>query len=88
VEAQKKRVEFFAERAAIYTDKAEIIKRIYLKARRTIYKEYKELWLSKEDVRFNAILICKLYENTTRLDRGCGVTMMRLTRDIIRCEDR
>jgi hypothetical protein len=87
VEAQKKMVEFYGERANIYTSKAEIIKRIYRQVRRNIFKEYKELWLSKENVRFNALLISKLYEHTTRLDRGYGLTMMRITRDLMEYED-
>lgn len=85
-EAQEKMVEFYGERANIYTSKAEIIKRIYRQVRRNIFKEYKELWLSKENVRFNALLISKLYEHTTRLDRGYGLTMMRLTRDLMEYE--
>jgi hypothetical protein len=83
VEAQEKMVKFYGERANIYTSKAEIIKRIHRQVRRSIFKEYKELWLSKENVRFNALLISRLYEHTTRLDRGYGLTMMRITRDLM-----
>ncbi|NIM16903.1 MAG: hypothetical protein GTO45_33405 [Candidatus Aminicenantes bacterium] len=85
-EAQEKMVKFYGERANIYTSKADIIKRIHRQVRRSIFKEYKELWLSKENVRFNALLISKLYEHTTRLDRGYGLTMMRISRDLMEYE--
>jgi hypothetical protein len=84
LEDQERIVEFFGERGDVYSDKTEIIKRIYRRVRRTIFEEYKELWLSKQDIRFNALLIARLYEHTTRLDRGDGLTMIQLTRDIIR----
>ena len=82
-EEQKEILEFFKNRANVYTDKTEIIKRIHLQLRFSLLEEYKELWLSKENVRFNALIIAKLYENTTRLDRGDGITMIRLTRDLL-----
>jgi hypothetical protein len=82
-EEQKEILEFFKNRANVYTDKTETIKRIHLQLRAGLMEEYKELWLSQENVRFNALVIAKLYENTTRLDRGDGITMIRLTRDLL-----
>ena len=82
-EEQKEILEFFKDRANVYTDKAETIKRIHLQLRLSLFQEYKELWLSKENVWFNALLIARLYQNTTRLDRGDGITMIRLTRDLL-----
>jgi len=80
---QKKMVDYFGERAEVYTDKTEMIKRIHRQVRSTIFEQYREIWLSKENVRFDAFLISKLYEHTTRLDRGDGITMIRLSRDIM-----
>jgi len=83
LEEQKKIVEYFKNRSLVYTDKTDIIRRVHVHIRNTIFGHYKESWLNKENVRFNALLICKLYENTTRLDRGDGITMIRLTRDLL-----
>ncbi len=80
---QKKILEFFKNQAFIYDDKTEIIRWIHLQIRTSILIEYEELRSKKEKVRFKALLICKLYEHTTRLDRGDGITMIRLTRDLL-----
>lgn len=82
-EDQKKMVNFFKERAHIYTDKTEIIRRVHLNIRSSVFQLYEELVSSEKNIRFNALLISRLYEQTTRLDRGDGVTMIRLTRDLL-----
>jgi hypothetical protein len=83
LEEQKPMVKFFKNRAHVYTDKTDTITRVYLQVRSSIFDQYKELSSSKEKVQFNALLIGKLYELTTRLDRGNGITMIRLTRDLL-----
>ena len=83
IEEQKKMVEFFKNRSFAYPDKTDIIRRVHIQVRNSIFDQYRELVMNAEDIRFNALLICKLYENTTRLDRGDGITMMRLTRDLL-----
>lgn len=83
LEGQKEVLDFFGRRAEVYTDKAEIIKRIRRHLRANIFKEYEELRKAGQEVRFNAYLIMKLYQHTTRLDRGDGITMIRLTRDLL-----
>jgi hypothetical protein len=83
LEEQKNMVKFFKDRAHVYTDKTDTITRVYLQVRGSIFDQYEKLSSSKEKVRFNAMLICKLYELTTRLDRGNGITMIRLTRDLL-----
>ena len=83
LEEQKNMVKFFKDRAHVYTDKTDTITRVYLQVRGSIFEQYEKLSSSKEKVRFNALLICKLYELTTRLDRGNGITMIRLTRDLL-----
>ncbi len=83
LEEQKKMVNFFKDRAYVYTDKTDFITRIYLQVRSSIFEQYEKLLSAKEKVRFNALLICKLYELSTRLDRGNGITMIRLTRDLL-----
>lgn len=83
LEEQKNMVKYFKDRAHVYTDKTDTISRVYLQVRGSIFDQYEELSSSKEKVRFNALLICKLYELTTRLDRGNGITMIRLTRDLL-----
>jgi hypothetical protein len=85
-EDQQQILEFFKNQSGVYTDKTEIIKRIHLQFRFSLMDEYKELWLSRENVWFNALLIARLYQNTTRLDRGDGITMIRLTRDLLESE--
>ncbi len=82
-EEQKNMVKFFKDRAHVYTDKTDTITRVYLQVRGSIFEQYEKLSSSKEKVRFNALLICKIYEQTTRLDRGNGITMIRLTRDLL-----
>jgi hypothetical protein len=83
LENQKNMVKFFKERAYVYTDKTDTITRVYLQVRSSIFDQYEKLSSSQEKVRFNALLICNLYELTTRLDRGNGITMIRLTRDLL-----
>jgi hypothetical protein len=82
-EEQKNMVKFFKERAYVYTDKTDTITRVYVQVRSSIFDQYEKLSSSQEKVRFNALLICKLYALTTRLDRGNGITMIRLTRDLL-----
>jgi hypothetical protein len=83
LEEQRRMVNFFKNRAHVYTDKTDTITRVYLQIRSNIYDQYEKLLASKEKVRFNPLLVCKLYELTTRLDRGNGITMIRLTRDLL-----
>lgn len=83
LEEQKNMVKFFKERAHVYKDKTDTITRVYIQIRSSIFEQYEKLLSSKEKVRFNALVICKLYEQTTRLDRGNGITMIRLTRDLL-----
>lgn len=87
-ESQKKYMEYFESRADYYTDKTEIIKRVYRHIRPTVHEDYKEMRLSRENIRFDAFIIAKLYEHTTRLDRGSGITIIRLTRDILDFESK
>jgi hypothetical protein len=83
LEQQREMVEFFGSRAKEYTDKAEIITRVYRLLRSNVFREYKALRQAGENVRFNAFLIARLYEHTTRLDRGDGITMIRLSGDLM-----
>lgn len=83
LEQQREMVEFFSSRRKEYTDKTEIIARVHHLLRKNVFKEYKTLRQAGENVRFNALLIAKLYEHTTRLDRGDGITMIRLSRDLM-----
>ncbi|MCP5050597.1 MAG: hypothetical protein GY940_25765 [bacterium] len=81
---QKEMLKFLKGRAEVYTDKAEIILRVYRKIRHTIMDDYEELLEAGENVRFDAFMIAKIYENTTRLDRIDGISLMRLTRAILK----
>lgn len=83
LEKQQKLLEFFNSRANVYTDKADLIRRLYRNFRNTIFQEYKAIREIGSNVSFNAFLIVKLYELTSRLDRGDGITMIRLSRDIM-----
>lgn len=83
LEQQREMVEFFSSRRKEYTDKAQIITRVHHLLRKNVFKEYNALRQAGENVRFNAFLIAKLYEHTTRLDRGDGITMIRLSRDLM-----
>lgn len=83
LEQQREMVEFFGSRAKEYPDKAEIITRVYRLLRSNVFKEYKALRQAGENLRFNAFLIARLYEHTTRLDRGDGITMIQLASDLM-----
>ena len=83
LEEQKNMMKFFKERAYVYTDKTDTITRVYVQVRSSVFDQYEKLSSSEEKVRFNALLISKLYKLTTRLDRGNGITMIRLTRDLL-----
>lgn len=77
-------LKFFKDRAEIYADKTDIILRVYLQIRNSIIPTFNELLKEGELLRFDAFLIAKLYEFTTRIDRGDGLTMIRLTRAILK----
>ena len=83
LEDQKKTVEFFRSLADSYPDKTEIIMRVYRHLKVNVFDEYDELREEGKKVRFNAYLIMKLYQQTNRLDRGDGITMIRLCRDLM-----
>lgn len=83
LEKQQEIVQFFGSRGRVYPDKSEIIKRVFRSVRAHIFEEFEELLAAGKNVSFNALLITRLYENTTRLDRGDGITMIRLTRDLL-----
>lgn len=76
-------LDFFGGRARVYTDKTKLIRQLYRDLRTTIFEEYQAIREIGGKVHFNAFLIVKLYEHTTRLDRGDGITMIRLSRDIM-----
>lgn len=80
---QQDLLEFFGSRAGVYTDKTKLIKQLYRDLRITIFEDYQTVRKIGGKVSFNAFLIVKLYEHTTRLDRGDGITMIRLSRDIM-----
>jgi hypothetical protein len=80
---QQEIVEYFGSRAKVYTDKSEIIRRVFRFVRTRIFEEFEELMAEGKNVGFNALLVTRLYENTTRMDRGNGITMIRLTRDLL-----
>jgi hypothetical protein len=75
--------DFFAGRAGVYIDKNRLIRQLYRDLRPTIFEDYQAIRKIGGKVRFNAFLIVKLYEHTKRLDRGDGITLIRLTRDIM-----
>lgn len=81
---QKALIKYFGERANIYTDKTDVIDRIYHKIQ---YDMKKELLVQSGQrittATFKALLVYKLYENTNRLDRGNGVSIIRIVRDIM-----
>ena len=83
LEKQQKLLDFFNDRASVYTDKADLIRQLYRNLRNTIFKDFKAIRDIGGNVSFNAFLIVKLYELTNRLDRGDGITMIRLSRDIM-----
>lgn len=77
-------IEFFKERAEIYEDKTDIILRIYRQIKKTIQSDFHKVNTNGEKVRFDAFLVTRLYENTTRLDRGDGTTMIRMVYSILK----
>lgn len=80
---QQKMLEFLGSRAHVYPDKGDLIKHLYRNLRLSVFDEFAELIDAGKNVKFNAFLIMKLYQQTTRLDRGDGITMIRLSRDLM-----
>lgn len=81
---QKKLISFLSESQSRFPDKSDVIRNVYHK----ISSDHKRMELEKEmkDIgyeKFKAFIIRKLYEYTNRLERGNGITMICLTRDII-----
>lgn len=83
LDRQREMVKFFVGRGKVYNDKTEIINRVYRVIHPKIFKEFENLLKSGETVCFNALLIAKFYEHTTRMDRIEGVTMIRVCRDLL-----
>lgn len=81
---QRDLMEFFKDQAEVYSDKTEMLKRVYRHLRSVAPDEYMELKHDGKEVTFNAFLVMKLYQQTTRLDRGDGITMIRICRDLLK----
>lgn len=82
LETQKETMKFFVGRANVYGDKTEIIKRVYRIINPRIYREFDDLLKAGDTICFNALVIARFYENTTRMDRIEGATMIRVCRDL------
>ncbi len=81
---QKEMVRFFGDLQKQYKDKEKIIKRIYEKLLFDLDEGVLTFGNKSISIdKFKAILIYKFYENTNKLDRGDGITMICATRDII-----
>jgi hypothetical protein len=83
-ENQKAMVENLLKFKKTYADKADTIDNIYRKMILDSY--FIHLIKNKKAVletEFKGFMISKIYEFTTRLDRGEGITFIRLVRDII-----
>ena len=77
-------VRFFGDLQKQYKDKEKIIKRIYEKLLFDLDEGVLTFGNKSISIdKFKAILIYKFYENTNKLDRGDGITMICATRDII-----
>jgi len=83
-EEKKALLNFFKDRAAIYDDKKDIILKVFRLLRHEIIDDFRELLQKGENIRFDAYFIAMLYKHTTRLERGNGLTMIRLTRAILK----
>ena len=83
LQAQREAMKFFAGRGNVYNDKTQTISRVYRAIYPKIFKEFETLRKTGEPVCFNALIIAGLYENTTRMDRSEGVTMIRVCRDLL-----
>ncbi|HLP58676.1 MAG TPA: hypothetical protein VK186_07605, partial [Candidatus Deferrimicrobium sp.] len=68
LETQRKLLDFFNSRATVYTDKIVLIRQLHrnLYLRNSIFEDYKAIRDVGAKVSFNAFLIAKLYEHTTR----------------------
>ena len=80
---QKNFIDFFGRLESRYMDKKDVIVRVYQKIKYDFGKGL--LTFKKEKIsfdKFKAIMIYKLYENTNRLDRGNGISMIGLVKDI------
>lgn len=80
---QMELMEYFKSRAELYSDKSDVLKRVYRHLRANAPDEYMELKYDEKEVTFNAYVIMKLYQQTNRMDRGDGITMMRMCRDLL-----
>ncbi|MCP5106612.1 MAG: hypothetical protein GY950_24720 [bacterium] len=83
MQKQRELVNYFGSLKKVYTDKSGIITRVYRQVQAHIFKEYEASGDAGEKVRFSALLIAGLYEHTNRLDRGDGITMIRVARNLL-----
>jgi hypothetical protein len=83
LEDQKRMVTFIHSRKDVYTDKKEIFNKIGRYLHNNVYEEFERLEKKGKSVLFNAYLIMKVYQQTTRLDRGDGISFIRIVKDLI-----
>lgn len=78
----EKLIDFLNKRSAAYTDIGEIIYQIYSEIKGDIYDGYLDVRKEGRTL-FKAFLIDKLYLMISRPDKGDGVSLISLTRDIM-----
>lgn len=76
-------MEYFKSRAKDYSDKTEIFVRVYRHLAATAVEEYEQINQGDKKLLFSAYLIMKLYQQTTRLDRREGLSVIGMVRDLM-----
>lgn len=81
-EEQEELVEMLADKRRVYRDIGETLLRLYLEMKETVYDEYRQVQKAGKTL-FKAFLIDRLYEKITRPEKGDGISLICLLRDIM-----
>lgn len=79
---QQRLIDFVNRQSGVYQDIGEVLHQIYMEMKVNIQDEYKRVQKEGRTL-FKAFLIDRLYEKISRPDKGDGISLICLSRDIM-----
>ena len=79
---QERLIDFVNRQSGVYQDIGDVLHQIYMEMKVNIQDEYKRVQKEGRTL-FKAFLIDRLYEKISRPDKGDGISLICLSRDIM-----
>jgi len=79
---QEKLIDFLNKRSEVYSDIGDILYRVYTEVKGNIHDEF-DVVKKEGKTLFKAFLIDKLYQMISRPDKGDGISLICLSKDIM-----